>query len=213
MLLHTLLDPVTLIKFAGLVGVVVIVFAESGLFFGFFFPGDSLLFTAGFLASQNLLSFPGLAAGGATAAALFVGIFVAAVAGDSIGYFFGLKTGTKIFTRDNSFFFNKKYPVEAQKFYEKYGTKTIILARFIPIVRTFAPIVAGVGHMEYRRFIINNFLGGALWTILLAGSGYFLGATIPQVSHYINLIIVIIIVISLIPPAVHFFKEKKSKIE
>lgn len=201
-MLHTLLDPVSLIKYAGLFGVLAIVFAESGLFFGFFFPGDSLLFTAGFLASQGLLS----------PTWLFIGLFVAAVAGDSVGYAFGRHTGTRIFSREKSFFFNKEYPARAQHFYEKYGKKTIILARFIPIVRTFAPIVAGVGRMNYRTFLAYNIVGAALWTGLLAGSGFVLGNTIPGASHYITLIVLVIIVVSLIPPVYHFIKEKNKKI-
>lgn len=210
-MLHELLDPVSLIKFAGLVGVVLIVFAESGLFFGFFFPGDSLLFTAGFLISQNVLSFPGVPAGWGTAALFFVLVFVAAVVGDNVGYMFGKKVGVRIFIKEDSLFFNKKYPVEAQKFYDRYGTKTIVLARFVPVVRTFAPIVAGVGRMNYRVFLRNNLLGGALWTILLAGGGYALGNTIPQASRYIGYIIAAIIVVSVVPPVLHFLKERRAK--
>ncbi len=202
-MLHTLqsyLDPLSIIKFAGLLGVVAIVFAESGLFFGFFFPGDSLLFTAGFLASQGLMS-PWL---------LLIGVFVAAVAGDSVGYAFGARTGAAIFSKENSLFFNKKYPERAQAFYDKYGKKTIILARFVPVVRTFAPIVAGVGHMRYRTFLVYNIIGGALWTLLLAGGGFVLGNTLPGASKYINLIVIAIIVLSIIPPILHIIKEKRA---
>src|SRR3989344_9332548 len=141
--LHTLLEPKTLIMTLGTLGVIAIIFIETGLFFGFFFPGDSLLFTAGFLASQGYVSFAGL----------LIGTFLAAVIGDSVGYAFGRKVGPAIFTKENSLFFNKKHIARAQHFYEKYGKKTIILARFIPIVRTFAPLVAGIGNMEYRTFV------------------------------------------------------------
>src|ERR1035437_7803359 len=151
----SLLDPVLIAHTLGLAGIFFIVFAESGLFFGFFFPGDSLLFTAGFLASQGLIS----------PAWLFIGAFLAAVIGDSVGYAFGKKVGHKIFAKENSFFFNKKYINRSEKFYKKYGKKTIILARFMPIVRTFAPILAGVGNMPYRIFLSYNIIGGFLWSI------------------------------------------------
>jgi membrane-associated protein len=210
-MLHALLDPISIIKFAGVLGVIAIVFAESGLFFGFFFPGDSLLFTAGFLASQGLLSFYGLPHGLPTAVILFLGIFTAAAAGDSVGYAFGRRTGPSLFSREDSLFFNKKYPARAEAFYEKYGKKTIILARFVPAVRTFAPIVAGIGSMDYRTFLAYNIAGAALWTLLLAGGGFLLGNTVPQAGHYISLIVLAIIVISILPPIVHFIKEKMAR--
>ncbi len=200
-MIHQFLDPLSIIKFAGLLGVIAIVFAESGLFFGFFFPGDSLLFTAGFLASQGLMS-PWL---------LFIGVFVAAVAGDSVGYAFGRRTGPALFSRENSFFFNKKYPERAQAFYDKHGKKTIIFARFVPVVRTFAPIVAGVGRMDYKTFFAYNVTGGLLWTLLLAGGGFVLGNTLPQASQYISLIVTGIIVISILPPVIHIIKEKRGE--
>ena len=143
-------DPRTIIETLGLIGVIVIIFLETGVFFGFFFPGDSLLFTAGFLASQGYISFP----------ILLVGTFVAGVVGDSVGYAFGNKIGPKLFSREESLFFNKKHIKRAQDFYDKYGKKTIILARFMPIVRTFAPIVAGVGDMQDRTFVLFNRIGG-----------------------------------------------------
>ena len=145
-----LLDPMTIIKTLGLIGVFFIIFAESGLFFGFFFPGDSLLFTAGFLASQSLLDIK----------ILVLGAFICAVLGDSVGYWFGVKAGPKIFNKDDSIFFHKKHIEEAQNFYNKYGNKTIFLARFVPIVRTFAPIVAGIGKMNYKNFVVYNIVGG-----------------------------------------------------
>ena len=147
-------DPMIIIKTLGLIGVLIIVFAESGLFFGFFFPGDSLLFTAGFLASQNYLNI----------SILVFGAFICAVLGDSVGYWFGRKVGPKIFTKEDSIFFHKKHIERAQNFYNKYGNKTIFLARFVPIVRTFAPIVAGVGQMKYKNFLTYNIFGGFVWT-------------------------------------------------
>ena len=184
-----LLDPMFLIKAAGLVGVLAIVFAESGLFFGFFFPGDSLLFTAGFLASQGILPIVWLT----------LGCFIAAVAGDSVGYIFGKAVGEKFFNRDDSLFFKKRYAEEARLFYEKHGASAIFLARFIPIVRTFAPIAAGVGLMKYRTFIIFNVAGGFVWSFGFILAGFFLGRTVPGIDQYILPIVLLIIIISILP--------------
>ncbi len=200
-ILHAFLDPIFLIKTLGLVGVLCIVFAESGLFFGFFFPGDSLLFTAGFLASQGFLP----------PVWLFVGAFVAAVLGDSVGYAFGKKIGPKIFTKEDSLFFSKRHIERSERFYEKYGKKTIILARFIPIVRTFAPILAGVGAMSYRTFISYNLIGGLIWSVGITALGFGLGAVVPDADSYITPIIVLIIIASLIPPAIEYMKTKVKK--
>lgn len=199
MSLHTILDPLTIIKTLGLLGVSLIVFAESGLFFGFFFPGDSLLFTAGFLASQNLISIWWL----------LLLCFIAAVAGDNIGYSFGKKTGPMIFQKENSLFLNKKHVTTAHTFYEKYGKKTIIFARFIPIVRTFAPIIAGVAQMNYRTFFIYNLIGGFAWTWGILGLGYLLGNLIPNADKYLTPIILVIIFVSFLPPIVEYFRHKK----
>jgi len=194
------LDPVFLVKSAGIVGVVAIIFAESGLFFGFFFPGDSLLFTAGFLASQGFLHI-----------GLLVPLcFLAAIGGDSIGYAFGRKIGPKIFTREDSFFFHKKHVERTQHFYEQHGQKTILLARFIPIVRTFAPILAGVGRMPYERFLIFNVLGGFIWSVGFLALGYFVGNIVPHAERYITLIIFVIVLTSFIPVIQVFMKRGKS---
>jgi len=198
--IHTFLDPLAIIKAVGLLGVLLIVFAESGLFFGFFFPGDSLLFTAGFLASQGFIS----------STWLFIGAFVAAVLGDSVGYAFGKKIGPKIFTKENSFFFNKKHIERSEHFYEKYGKKTIILARFIPIVRTFAPILAGVGNMSYRTFISYNIIGGFIWSIGITALGFALGAVVPNADSYITPLVVLIIIVSLIPPVNEYMKARRK---
>ena len=194
------LDPAFLVATFGLLGVFAIVFAESGLFFGFFLPGDSLLFTAGLLASQghfNILL-------------LWVGCTVCAIAGDSIGYAFGKKVGPKIFFREDSFFFHKKHIERTRAFYEKYGKKTIILARFVPIVRTFAPILAGVGQMEYRTFISYNVIGGALWSTLLIFLGWGLGSVIPSVDRYLLPIVLLIILLSFIPILTEWIKSRKD---
>jgi membrane-associated protein len=196
-----LLDPMLIIKSFGLLGILSIVFAESGLFFGFFLPGDSLLFTAGFLASQNILNIN----------VLVWGAFICAVLGDSVGYWFGRKVGPKIFCKEDSLFFRRKYIDNAQKFYEKYGNKTIFLARFVPIVRTFAPIVAGVGRMDYKKFITYNIFGGFVWVFFVTYLGYFLGQIIPGVDKYLLKIILIIIVLSILPVIIEIYKERRNK--
>ncbi len=200
--IHFFTDPKTIISTFGLIGVIAVIFLETGFFFGFFFPGDSLLFTAGFLASGGHLN----------VVLLLLGVFVAAVAGDSIGYATGKKFGPTLFTRENSFFFNKKNIARAQHFYESYGTKVIILARFMPVVRTFAPIVAGIGNMKYRTFLTYNIVGGAVWTILLIGLGYGFGATLTRLGidpdKYLLPVIAVIIVISILPAIREVLKKK-----
>jgi membrane-associated protein len=195
--LHTFIDPKTLIMTLGTLGVIGIIFIETGLFFGFFFPGDSLLFTAGFLASQGYVSFSWL----------LVGAFLAAVIGDSVGYAFGKKVGPALFSREDSKIFNKRYVVQAQHFYEKHGRKTIILARFIPIIRTFAPIVAGIGNMQYRTFLAFNILGGFLWTWGMLWLGFGLGALIPNPDRYVIPVVAIIILVSALPAVKEIVKE------
>jgi membrane-associated protein len=185
----SLINPESIISAFGLLGVITIIFLETGFFFGFFFPGDSLLFTAGLLASQHYLP----------VAWLTIGVFLAAVAGDSVGYAFGKKIGPALFVKDDSIFFNKRHIARAQHFYEKHGTKTIVLARFVPIVRTFAPIVAGVGNMRYRRFFVWNVLGGLTWTLLLTGLGYVFGSIIPHPDSYILPAVAVIIILSFMP--------------
>jgi membrane-associated protein len=186
-----------LIKTVGYIGLFIIVFAESGLLIGFFLPGDSLLFTAGFLASQGYMDI----------SILMVLVFVAAVLGDSFGYAFGRRVGPRIFSRDDSLFFNKENLRLAQEFYAKHGGKAIILARFMPVIRTFAPILAGVGNMHYRTFLSYNIIGGALWALGLSGLGYYLGSKIPNVDHYLLPIIALIIFISILPGAIHFVRS------
>ncbi len=195
--LLSIINPHVIIATVGVFGVIAIIFAETGLFFGFFFPGDSLLFTAGFLASQHQLSLGWL----------LVGAFIAAVIGDSVGYAFGKKVGPAIFTKEGSLFFDKKHIARAQHFYEKYGKKTIILARFIPIVRTFAPIVAGVGNMTYKTFISFNVIGGFLWTWAMLWLGYGFGAMIPDPDRYVIPAVIIIIVISALPALREVFNK------
>lgn len=201
-ILSSVLNPETIIKTLGTIGVIAVIFTETGLFFGFFLPGDSLLFTAGFLASQGYVSFAGL----------LVGTFVAAVIGDSVGYAFGKKIGPAIFSRDNSLFFNKKHISRAQEFYEKHGKKTIVLARFLPVIRTFAPVMAGVGAMPYKIFLTYNILGGFLWTWIMLWLGYGLGALIPDPDRYVIPVVIAIVIISSIAPLRELYRNSKTVI-
>ena len=193
------LEPLVIIQTVGLLGIWAIIFAESGLFFGFFFPGDSLLFTAGFLASQGFLNIWVLA----------IGCAIFAILGDSVGYWFGRKIGPKIFTRENSFFFNRKHIDRTKSFYDHYGKKTIILARFVPIVRTFAPILAGVGEMSYKTFLSYNIIGGLVWTLGMTFGGFTLGRLLPNAEKYLTLIIIAIILTSFIPAIVEVVRSRR----
>ena len=195
--LHTLLEPRLLISALGALGVILVIFAETGLFFGFFLPGDSLLFTAGFLASQGYVSLTWL----------LIGTFIAAVIGDSVGYAFGKKVGPALFRKEDSRFFNKAHITRAQAYYEAHGKKTIVFARFVPIVRTFAPIVAGIGSMSYRTFFSYNIIGGFIWTWGLLWGGYALGSLIPNPDTYIIPVVIGIVIISVFPALREFFKR------
>lgn len=197
----SLLDPLTLAKAGGLIGISAIIFVETGLFFGFFFPGDSLLFTAGFLASQGLLDIW----------LILPFFFVASVCGNMVGYAFGKKVGPKLFSKEDSVFFHKKHVEKTQHFFEHHGGRTILLARFFPIIRTFAPILAGVGGMHWKTFFIYSIAGGALWTIGLTLLGYVLGATIPDIDKYLLPIIGGIVVVSILPAAIHLLKSRMAE--
>lgn len=197
------IDLITLIKTVGLLGIFGIVFAESGLFIGFFLPGDSLLFTAGFLASQGYFHI----------SALVILSFLGAVLGDSFGYAFGRKTGPLLFSRENSLVFHKSHLERARLFYEAYGGKAIIIARFMPVVRTFAPILAGVGQMRYSLFLAYNVIGAALWGIGIPLAGFFLGSVIPDVDRYIIPIVGGIIIASFLPVAYHIFRDTEHRQE
>lgn len=189
-------DLVELIKTFGYLGLFLVIFSESGLFFGFFFPGDSVLFTAGFLASQNILSIWILAPL----------MMIAAIGGDSAGFWMGGKFGGWLMKKKDSFFFKRKYLLEAQTFYEKHGGKTLILARFIPAVRTFVPIAAGMANMKYANFIKFNVIGGILWGVGMTLLGYYLGSLIPNADRYLLPIIAVIIIVSVLPGAIHLLK-------
>lgn len=193
-----------IMSFGPLIGyfvVFTIVFLESGMLVGFFFPGDSLLFTSGFLASQGFFD----------VAILVIGCFLAAVLGDSIGYLIGHKFGRRLFKKENSLFFRKDHLLTAERFYQKHGGKTIILARFMPVIRAFAPVVAGVGAMHYPKFLAYNLIGGLLWAIGVTLAGYFLGSLIPDVDKYLLPIIGLIIIASISPAIYHMLKEKSHR--
>src|SRR3989338_525318 len=168
---------------------------------GFFFPGDSLLFTAGILASKGFLDIT----------LLIIGCFIAAVAGDTAGYFIGSKLGPKIFNKENSLLFQKKHLDRAQKFYDKHGGKTIILARFVPVIRAFAPVVAGAGKMDYKKFVSFNLIGGLLWAIGVTLTGYYLGNLIPDVDKYLLPIIGLIIIASILPALHHMLVDAEIR--
>ena len=169
------LDPIGIITTGSYLGIAIIVFAESGLLFGIFFPGDSLLFAAGLLSGGGYLSLLPLVA--------FV--IIAAILGDSVGYWFGVNVGTNLFQRKDSRFFKQEYLKRTERFYKKYGGRAVVLARFVPIVRTLAPILAGVGSMKYRTFLPYNVLGGTLWGGGMTLLGFFLGSILPNSEHYI----------------------------
>lgn len=192
---------------AAILAILAIVFAESGLLIGFFLPGDSLLFTAGFLVHTGVLHI--------NIHLLVFLIFLAAVAGDSVGYTFGRRVGRKLFNRPNSLLFRQENIEHAEHFYEKHGSLTIIIARFIPVVRTFAPIIAGVGQMRYATFITFNVIGGLLWSAAITYLGYSVGTLLGRLGIDIDTIILpvvaIIILISVTPPAIHILKDKKRR--
>jgi membrane-associated protein len=198
------LDPKYLIETFGYIGLFLIVFAESGLFFGFFLPGDSLLLTAGLFAYKGFLNIW----------ILLPLLFIAAVLGDNVGYWFGRKTGPPLFRREQSLFFRPKNLLAARHFYDKHGGKTIILARFMPFIRTFAPIVAGAVQMEYRRFMLFNLVGGVLWAIGVTLAGYGLGSLFPPetLDKYFLVIVAVVIVLSVLPTFLHIWKEHRHEI-
>ena len=197
-LLH--IDLVKIIESIGYVGLSGIIFAESGLLVGAVLPGDSVLFTAGFLASQGFFNIW----------LLTPMMFISAVLGDSVGYTFGQKVGKRLFQKEDNIFFHKKNLIRAQKFYEKHGGKTVTIARFLPVVRTFAPIVAGMSDMPYKKFLYYNIIGGFLWAVCIPFAGYFLGNAIPSIDKYLFPIIALIVLISVAPTVIHIMLEKRN---
>jgi len=206
------LDPAELLKAGGFILLLVIVFAESGLLIGFFLPGDSLLFVAGMVAAGTFAdAFPkaGEVSFGVPLWVLLASIFVAAFLGDQVGYAFGRKVGPALFRKEDSKLFKKAYVDKAQSFFEHHGPRAIILARFVPVVRTFCPIVAGVGHMEYRTFVRFNIIGALLWGVGVTLLGYFLGS-IPLVRDNIEIALLVVVAVSLGPVAFEFVRHRRQ---
>jgi membrane-associated protein len=197
-LFHRIYDVEFLVRTGGLLALTIIVFTETGLLLGFFLPGDSLLVTAGIFAARGDLDL----------VTLNTSLSLAAIAGDTVGYGIGARTGPKIFTREDSLFFNRKHLISAKEFYDRHGGFTIFIARFMPIIRTFAPVVAGVGAMRYRKFITYNVFGGIFWVMTTTFSGYFLGTMIPNIQERIHVVIAIVIVLSLLPAIIKIASEK-----
>jgi membrane-associated protein len=199
-LFHSLTDVETLVRVGGLTAMTIIIFAETGLMVGFFLPGDSLLVTAGVFAARGNLSIW----------ALNGVLIAAAIIGDTVGYWIGRRAGEALFTRPKSLFFRPQHLRRAHDFYEKHGGKTIILARFMPIVRTFAPVVAGMGKMEYRRFLSFNVIGGVAWVVSMTLIGYFLGQ-FAWVRKNIEIVIILVVFASILPGIIAFAMEWLKK--
>jgi len=187
-------------------GLIFIVFAETGLAVGFFLPGDSLLVVAGLFAAAGKLNL----------AILLSTLFLAAVVGDAVGYFTGFRLGPRLFKKQKSLLFRPSHLQKAHAFYEKYGGKTIVIARFVPIVRTFAPLVAGAAQMPYRRFVVFNVAGGFLWVSSMLLSGYFLGSLLKSrfgidLDEHIEWVVIVVVLLSLMPPFIEFMKSRREK--
>jgi membrane-associated protein len=200
-LFHKIYDVEALVRVGGLVGLTAIVFVETGLLIGFFLPGDSLLVTAGLFAARGDLE----------VVPMIIVLSIAAIAGDTVGYNIGARAGPKLFNRPNSLLFNRKHLITTKEFYERHGPFTIVIARFIPILRTFAPVVAGVGAMAYKRFIVYNIAGGIGWVVTTVLGGYFLGQMVPNIHDHIHKVIVVVIVLSLLPAIIKVAKEKLKR--
>lgn len=194
-------DVESIIKSGGILIVALIVFAESGLLIGFFLPGDTLLFSAGLLASQGVLPLGWL---------VFFTI-IAAIIGDNVGYSIGRRSGHRIFKKEDGILFHKDHLIKAEKFYERHGGKTVTIARFVPMVRTFAPIVAGVGKMPRKRFMFFNIVGGTIWGGGVTLLGYWLGNRIPGLDHYIELVLVGVVLLSLAGSCIHLLKDPRIR--
>jgi membrane-associated protein len=200
-LLHGGYSLDALIRWGGYSVLTAIVFAETGLLVGFFLPGDSLLVTAGLVAATGALNIWWLN----------LLLILAAVIGDSVGYAIGRRVGPHLFVREKSLLFNPAHVERTRRFYARHGAKTIVIARFVPIVRTFAPTVAGVGQMEYRRFVFYNVAGGVGWVLSMTWAGYLLGQSIPNIGSHIHIVAAVVIVLSLIPIAVELLRERRRQ--
>lgn len=198
-LFHFVTDVRGLVQWGGYVGLAIIVFTETGLMIGFFLPGDSLLVTAGLFAAKGDLDI----------VFLNVLLMACAIAGDATGYYIGKKLGPALFRKEDSFFFRKKHLLATQEFYERHGGKTIIIARFVPIIRTFAPVVAGVANMSYRRFAMFNIIGGIGWVFSMTMLGYLLVTVFPATEQHIEKVIIIVIFISLLPGIIEYLRARR----
>jgi membrane-associated protein len=201
--LKQLVNPESIIRYGGIYLLLFVVFAETGLFVGFFLPGDSLLFTAGLLCSTGFLH--------VHIVLLVVLIMVAAVTGNMVGYIFGKKVGPMLFKRKSGWFFRQDHLIMANEFYKKHGKKTIILSRFFPIVRTFAPIIAGIVKLEYHKFVSYSVIGAFFWVNILVLAGYYMGEYFPKTKDYLGYIIIFLIVITTIPFVINSIKKKLRK--
>lgn len=199
-LFHQLTDVRQLVQAGGYVGLTLIIFAETGLLIGFFLPGDSLIVTAGLLSAQPQF--------GLHVWLLGVLLTIAAIVGNSVGYAIGRYSGPRLFTRDDSMLFRKKHLIRAHEFYEKHGGKTLVLARFMPIVRTFVPVVAGMAEMDYKAYTAYNVLGAVLWIWSMLFIGFVLGRYIPGVEHHIEKVIIAVIIVSLLPGLISWRRER-----
>jgi len=195
---RTVYNVPELIRWGGLIGLVLIVFAETGLMIGFFLPGDSLLVTAGLFAARGDLDI----------VTLNLSLIAAAIVGDAVGYWIGKRTGQALYNRPNSFFFRRQHLIKTHEFYEKHGGKTIVIARFMPILRTFAPVVAGAADMTYRKFVVYNVLGGVGWVLSMTLTGYFLGQAVPNIEEHIHIVVAVVIFLSLLPGLIAFLRAK-----
>ncbi|MFA6468767.1 MAG: VTT domain-containing protein [Bacteroidota bacterium] len=194
-------DIQALVAWAGYVGLFLIVFSETGLLVGFFLPGDSLLFTAGLFAAQGLFNIY----------ELNVLLVVAAITGDAAGYYIGKTGGHALYAREDSRFFKKKHLIATKEFYEKYGSFTIVVARWMPFARTFAPVVAGIGEMPYSKFVTYNIVGGTSWVLSMTLTGYFLGTAFPAIVNHLELVILFIVFLSILPGIIKYLQVRYSK--
>jgi membrane-associated protein len=200
--IHKIRDVRAIISWGGYVGLTTIIFAETGLLIGFFLPGDSLIVTAGLLsATMGVFN------------VYWLGLLltIASIIGNTVGYGIGKATGPRLFNRENSLLFNKKHLYRAREFYDRHGAATVIIARFMPIVRTFVPVVAGMAQMDYRRYTLYNVIGGVAWIWSMLFIGYFLGRYIPGVDQHIELVIVLVVLVSFMPGIVGWLRARKGR--
>ncbi len=202
-LYHLLTDPEAIINTGGLILILVIIFAENGLFFGFFLPGDTLLFSAGLFCGTDTFHI--------SIYVLLVTICLAAYGGSMFGYYFGQKTGARFFQKDESVFFKRKYVYAAEAFFNRYGGMALILGRFLPVIRTFAPIFAGMISFDYQKYMINNIIGGTLWVCSMTLGGFIVGSVVPNAKDHLASIITLIVIITWIPVIITYIREMRNQ--